>query len=78
MKEIYIKRKQETMKRNFQSFTNNNHAKRCRLLMPRMHKPGWRETHTFQKKRLKSSVTTVIITGDSIAAVLRTCLEELF
>ena len=42
------------MKRNFQSFTNNNHAKRCRLLMPRMHKPGWRETHTFQKKLLKS------------------------
>ena len=33
-----------------------------------MHKPGWQETHTFQKKLLKDSAILVIISGDFIAA----------
>ena len=33
-----------------------------------MHKPGWQETHTFQKKLLKDSAISVIISGDFTAA----------
>ena len=33
-----------------------------------MHKPGWQETHAFQKKLLKDSAILVIISGDFIAA----------
>ena len=33
-----------------------------------MHKPGWQETHTFQKKLLKDSAILVIISSDFIAA----------
>ena len=33
-----------------------------------MHKPGWQETHTFQKKLLKDSTILIIISGEFIAA----------
>ena len=48
-----------------------NHTKSCRLPVPRIHKLGWQETHTFQKKLLNSSATPIIIIGDSFATGLR-------
>ena len=39
--------------------------------MPRFHKPGWQETHTFHKKLLKNSATPIIIIGDSITTGLK-------
>ena len=54
-----------------QSFTSNNHIKSCRLLVPCIHKPGWQETHSLQKKLLKNSAAPIIIIGDLIATGLR-------
>ena len=59
------------MTRDARSFTRNNHTKICRLPVPRVHKLGWQETHTFHKKLLKNSAAPIIIIGDSIAKGLR-------
>ena len=63
----------EVMTRDARSFTrnNNNHPKSCRLLVLRIHKLEWEETHTFQEKLLKKSAAPIIIIGDSIATGLR-------
>ena len=61
----------ETMTRNARSFTNNNQTKICRLPVPHIHKPGWQQTHSFQKKILTNSAAPIIITGDSIATRLK-------
>ena len=61
----------EIMTRDARSFTRNNHTKSCRWPVSRLHKLGWQETHTFQKKLLKNSATSVNIIGDSIATDLR-------
>ena len=59
------------MTRDARSFTRKNHTKSCRLPVPRIHKLGWQETQTSQKKLLKNSATPIIIIGDSIAIGLR-------
>ena len=53
------------------SFTRNNHTKSCRFPVPHIHKIGWQETYTSQKKLLKHSAAPFIIIGDSIATGLR-------
>ena len=59
------------MTRDARRFTRSNHTKSCRLPVPRFHKLGWQETHTFHKKLLKNSAAPIIIIGDSIATGLR-------
>ena len=61
----------EIMNGDVRGFTRNNHTKSCRLLVPRIHKLGWQETHTFQKIFLKNSAGSFIIIGDSITTGLR-------
>ena len=58
------------MTRDARSFTRNNHTKSCRLPVSRLHKLGWQETNTFQKKFFKNSAASIIITGDSITTGL--------
>ena len=50
----------EIMTREARSFTRNNHTKSCRSPVPPIHKLGWQETHSFQKKLLKNSAAPII------------------
>ena len=61
----------EIMTRDAQSFNRSNEIKSFRLPVPRFHKLGWQETHTFHKKLLKNSAAPIIITGDPIATGLK-------
>ena len=61
----------EIMTRDAQSFNRSNHVKSFRLPVPRFHKLGSQETHTFHKKLLKNSAAPIIIIGDPIATGLK-------
>ena len=71
LRKLY-KTQTEIITRDAGSFTRDNHTKRCRLSVPRIHKFGWQETHTFQKKKLlKSSAAPIILISELIATSLR-------
>ena len=71
LRKLY-KTQTEIMTRDARSFTRDNHIKGCRLSVPRIHKLGWQETHTFQKKKhLKSSAAPIILIGELIATGFR-------